>query len=272
MPGLNDKFACLVDLPSIPVLLMDALQQISGRQDLTELVDKISLDPSIAVRILRIVNSPFYGMPREIGSLREAVVLLGFNRIRDLLISLCFSKLLPARHKDFNYHRFWHHSLAVAECSRQLANCIGANADFAFTAGLLHDIGCLVIAVLFPDEFSQLVKVSANFGIETEQQLLGFDHMTIGGKAAQYWNLPQEIQEAIEQHVRPPEPAAAKSLGLLVNVANLLIVRAEQSDETALEEHTPLHIALAMLNISIDQATHCTNSGQQFADQVTTLS
>lgn len=274
MSALNNKFACLVDLPSMPVLLMDALQQINGQQDLTVLVDKISLDPSIAVRILRIVNSPFYGMSREIGSLREAIVLLGFNRIRDILISICFSKMLPARHKDFNYPRFWHHSMAVAECTRQLANCTGTgtNPDFAFTAGLLHDIGCLVIAVLFPDEFSQLVEVSANFRIETEQKLLGFDHMTIGGKAAQYWNLPQEIQEAIEQHARHPEPAAAKSLGLLVNAANLLIVRAEQADETALEEHPPLHAALAILNISIDQATHCTNSGQQFADQVTTLS
>jgi len=272
MPTLDNKFACLVNLPSMPALLMDALQQLDGKQDLAALVNKISLDPSVAVRILRIVNSPFYGMPREIGSLREAIVLLGFNRVRDILISICFAKILPTGHKDFNYRRFWHHSMAVAECTRQLASCIGANSDFAFTAGLLHDIGSLVIAVLFPDEFSRLVEVSANFDIETEQKLLGFDHPTIGGRAAQYWNFPQEIQEAIEQHERHPEAGAAKSLGLLVNAANLLIVKTEQADESGLEEHAPLRTALAILNASTDQAVYCTNSGRQFADQVTTLS
>jgi len=272
MPTLNNKFECLVNLPSMPVLLMEALQLLNGKQDLASLVDKIGLDPAIAIRILRIVNSPFYGMSREIGSLHEAIVLLGFNRIRDILISVCFSKLLPAQHKDFNYHWFWHHSMAVAECSRQLANCTGTNPDLAFTAGLLHDIGCLMIAVLFPDEFSQLVAVSANFGIEIEQQILGFDHMTIGGKAAQYWNLPQEIQEAIEQHEKHPDPAEAKSLGLLVNAANLLIVATERTDESVSEEeHRPLYAALDILNISTDQAAHCSNSGQQFASQVAVL-
>ncbi len=85
MPSLKNKFACLTDLPSMPVLLMEALQQINGKQDLTTLVDKVSQDPSMVVQILRIANSSFYGMSREIGSLREAVVLLGFSRIRDML-------------------------------------------------------------------------------------------------------------------------------------------------------------------------------------------
>jgi putative nucleotidyltransferase with HDIG domain len=272
MPSLKNKFARLADLPSMPALLMEALQQINGKQNLTTLVDKISQDPSMAVRILRIVNSPFYGMSREIGSLREAIVLLGFNRIRDMLVSICFSNMLPVQHKDFNYHQLWHHSVAVAECTRQLANCTGTNPDFAFTAGLLHDIGRLVIVVLFPDEFSRIINEPASPLIETERRILGFDSVEMGGKAAQHWNLPVAIQEAIEQHETPPEPGAAKSLGLLVYTANLLIVMAEQSDASALEEHQPIRAALAILNVSIEQAAHCTDSGQQFADQLVVLS
>jgi putative nucleotidyltransferase with HDIG domain len=271
MPLLKNKFACLANLPSMPTLLMEALQQINGKQNLTLLVDKIGQDPSIVIRILRIANSPFYGMPREIGSLREAIVLLGINRIKDMLMSLCFSKMLPAQHKDFNYDLFLHHSMAVAECTRQLANCTSTSPDFAFTAGLLHDIGDLVIVMLFPDEFSQLVKMSEKFGIEEEQKVLGFNHTIIGGKAAQYWNFPQEIQEAIEQHETYPESATTKSLGLLVYTANLLIVNTEQPDKSALEEHEPICTALAILNVSIDQAAHCTDSGRQFADQILTL-
>lgn len=272
MPGFKNQFACLANLPPVSVLLMEALQQLDGKQDLTTLVDKISLDPSITVRILRIVNSPFYGMSREIGSLREAIVLLGFNRIRDILVSIGFSKIMPASHEDFNYRHLWHHSMAVAECTRQLAGLSGNSLDFAFTAGLLHDIGRLLIVVLFPDEFSRLVKVSAHFGIETEQELLGFNHATIGGKAAQYWNLPQQIQEAIEQHETPPEPGSVKSLGLLVYIANLLIVKMEQADDSAWENCDAICTALAILNISIEQAVHCANNGLQFAKQILSLS
>lgn len=272
MPALKNKFARLTHLPSMPVLLMEAIQQINGKQNMTILADKIGQDPAMAVRILRIINSPFYGMPREIGSLREAIAFLGLNRIRDMLISVCFAKMLSSLHKDFDYRKLWHHSVAVAECSRQLAIRTGINPDLAFTAGLLHDIGDLVIVMLFPNEFIQLVKISEKIGIEAEQKLLGFDHATIGGKAIQYWNLPQEIQEAIEQHEKHPEPTTAKSLGLLVYTANSLIVRAERSDQSALQEHEPIRTALAILNVSIEQTAHCTDSGRQFADQILSLS
>jgi HD-like signal output (HDOD) protein len=161
--------------------------------------------------------------------------------------------------------------MAVAECSRQLAALSGNNPDFAFTAGLLHDIGFLVIAILFPDEFSRIINQSAYPGIETVRQILGFDNVEMGGKAAQHWNLPVAIQEAIEQHETPPGLNTAKSLGLLVYTANFLIKKAGQPVESALEEHAPLCTALAILKVSIGQATRCTASGQQFADQILSL-
>lgn len=271
MPGLKNKFACLANLPSMPTLLLEAIQQINGKQNLMTLADMIAQDPSMTIRILRVANSPFYGMPREIGSLREAIILLGLNRIRDMLISICFSKLLPTEHKNFDHQRLWHHSMAVAECTRQLADLSGNSPDFAFTAGLLHDIGRLLIAILFPEEFNLIMNRPAHLLTETERHVLGFDHMEIGGKAAQCWNLPVVIQEAIEQHETPPEPGFVKSLGLLVYTADVFITKAEQSDESFLEKYEPIHAALAILNISIEQAIHCTNSGQQFADQVLAL-
>jgi len=107
----------LVDLPSLPALLIEALQHTTGDQSLTNLADKIGQDPPMVVRILRIANSPFYGMSREIGSLQQAIVLLGLNRVRDMLLGVCFSKMLPVRHKDFDYPLFLHHSMAVADCA-----------------------------------------------------------------------------------------------------------------------------------------------------------
>ncbi|MFI3155620.1 MAG: HDOD domain-containing protein [Methylococcaceae bacterium] len=273
MSSLKNKFTCLADLPSMPTLLLEAIQQINGKQNLMTLVDTIAQDPSMTIRILHVVNSPFYGMSREIGSLREAIILLGLNRIRDMLISICFSKMLSTQHKNFDYRQLWHHSMAVAECTRQLADLSGNNRDFAFTAGLLHDIGHLVIVTLFPDEFSRIINEPDSPLAETEQRIFGFNHVEIGSKAAQYWNLPVAIQEAIEQHETPPEPGAVKSLGLLVYAADLCITKAEQSDESSfLDKYEPIRAALAILNVSIDQAVNCINSGRQFADQFLTLS
>jgi HD-like signal output (HDOD) protein len=129
--------------------------------------------------------------------------------------------------------------------------------------------------MLFPDEFSRIVNEALpppSSLIETERRILGYDHLEIGGKAAQHWNLPVAIQKCIEHHETPPEPGASKSLELLIYTANLLIIMTEeQSAESDLDEHQPIHAALAILNISTDQAVNCTDSGRQFADQLVTL-
>lgn len=257
----------LVDLPSLPTLLMEALQYTDGNQSLADLADKISQDPPMVVRILRIANSPFYGMSREISSLRQAIVLLGLNRVRDMLLGVCFLNMLPVRHKDFDYPLFLHHSMAVAYCARQLAIYKSIGEDIAFTAGLLHDIGFLIMALLFPDEFSGIINDPYPNKVETERRIIGFDHLEIGSKAAKYWNLPVVIQEAIAQHKTPPEQGAPISLGLLIYAANLLITSAEESDD-GLEYDDALGHIRQLLDISIDQAEQWVDASRQFADQI----
>lgn len=264
----KQKLARLVDLPSLPTLLMEALQYATEKQDLSVLADKIAQDPSMVARILRIANSPFYGMPREIGSLREAIVLLGVNRVRDMLLSAYFLKILPAQHNDFDYPWFWRHSLAVADCARQLGMHTGISQDIAFTAGLLHDIGRLVTAFVFPDEYSRLTKEPNPNELETEQRIVGFDHVEIGSKVAQLWNFPLAIQEAIEQHETPPAPGAAKSLGLLTYTANLLIKQAEQNDDLDSGYQKVIADVLELLDISIEQSKQWTDISRKFADQI----
>jgi len=267
----KDKFARLTELPSLPVLLTEALQQLNDNQNTTILADKIGQDPPLVARILRIANSSFYGMPREIGSMREAIVLLGINRVRDMLIGVCFSKMLPVRHKDFDYTFFWQHSMAVADCTRQLANYSGISPEFAFTAGLLHDIGRLIIVVLFPEAFSSILNEGKKHLAEAERRILGFDHMEIGGKAAGHWNFPVAIQEAIELHEIPPVQDSAKSLTLLVYVANLLVCEMQQGGESSVEELEAINLALDILEIPFEQAALFVNSARQFSDQIVAI-
>lgn len=279
--GPEYKFACLSELPSLPALLMDALQQLEGHQNMasvTTLVDKIGHDPALVARLLRIANSSFYGMSREIASLREAIVVLGFNRVRDLLISICFSKALMTHHKNFNYKGFWHHSMAVADCSRQLAGRIGINTDIAFTAGVLHDIGQLVIVFLFPYPATDPIFNAPNTLLHAGKQidmtenkhlLLCSDHAEIGGKAALYWNFPVAIQKAIEQHETAPLPGAAKSLGLLIYTVNLLMTEIMPWDDCDIQNRQEsLRVALEILDIPIEQARLSADTGRQFADRI----
>jgi putative nucleotidyltransferase with HDIG domain len=261
----KDKLARLVDLPSLPALLMDALQHTADNQSLSHLADKIGQDPPMVVRILRIINSPFYGMPREIGSLREAVVLLGLNRVRDILLSACVMNILPAQNKDFDYPLFWRHCLAVADCARQLGMHTRIGPDIAFTAGLLHDIGRLVIVLLFPNDAGRLIKEPQPICLDTERRIMGFDHVEIGSKVAQYWNLPLAIQEAIEQHETPPTQAASTSLGLLIYTANLLVKQTEQNNDDI--SASIIHV-LELLGIPLEQATLWADTSRQFADQI----
>lgn len=261
----------------MPALLIDALQQLDGNPEITTLVDKIGQDPPTVVRLLRIANSSFYGMSREIASLREAIVVLGFNCVRDLLVGICFSQMWSRQHHDFDYTKFWYHSMAVAECSRQLANYTGINPDIAFTAGLLHDIGQLVIVFLFPDAVDRIFKtqdVHPPCGMqapiaEKERRLLGFDHAYIGAKAALYWNFPVAIQKAIEQHETMPAAGAVKSLGVLIYSANLLMVDSMPWDRSAAQDREEaLRITLDILGAPVEQALLSADAGRRFAERI----
>jgi len=267
-PDRNRIIARLLDLPSLPALLMEALQHTNDRQNLSQLADKISRDPAMVGRILRIANSPFYGMSREIGSLREAVVLLGVNRVRDMLLSACFLNMLPIRGNGFDYPLFWRHSLSVAHCARQLGSHTGIGEDLAFTAGLLHDIGRLAAAYLFPDDYCLISQQTLLVSLESERRIFGFDHVEIGGKVARQWNLPQHIQEAIEQHETQPERNAAISIGVLIYASNLLVKGAAPGAEDDSAYQNAVDYVLEFLGINFEQAAIWTDAGRQFAEQI----
>ena len=266
------KLARLKELPPLPVLLLEALKCTADTQNLSLLADKVSQDPPLVVRILRIANSPFYGMPREIGSLREAIVLLGINRVRELVLSICVLKILPAQNKNFNYPLFWHHSLQIADCTRQLAKHVGIAQDIAFTAGLLHDIGRIVMVLLFPDEYARLIKVPEFNTLDMEKQYMGNDHVEFGSQVAQFWNLPIAIQQAIDQHETPATPSAGSvSLGQLIYTANSLVKTVDQTFDKPPVYSNNLVDIFECLHISHEQATDWAGTSRQFADQILSI-
>jgi putative nucleotidyltransferase with HDIG domain len=172
-----------------------------------DLVEVIKKDPVFTLKILRLVNSPYFGLSREITSINHASVYLGLNTLKNVALGLAAVGAIPRSASDrLDMGAFWLHSLAVAACASMLGRKLGVSRDDVanyFAAGLLHDIGKVVFALYMPDEFAAATGMAAEPGIilhHCEQEVLGATHADIGGLLAEKWHLPGELKEAIATH------------------------------------------------------------------------
>ena len=172
-----------------------------------ELVKVIEHDPIMTVKILKLVNSAFYGLPRPINSINHGVVYIGINTIKNLSLSIAAIGMLPKKNDiDFDMDEFLLHSLGVAAVAKRLAGRLGVSdkqaADY-FIAGLLHDFGKVVLAQFRGEEFKLALEIAA-IGTtplyEAERQVFGIDHAEIGGLLAQTWKLPENLVRCIRNH------------------------------------------------------------------------
>jgi putative nucleotidyltransferase with HDIG domain len=211
-------------VPSLSLVVMEILASFDKRNvDSADLAQKINQDQGLTARVLRVANSPFYGMSSRIGSVSEALVVLGFHNVRSLVAAAgIINQFSDMENDGLDRVGFWQHSIATAVCSQVLAKNCGQNQGLAFTAGLLHDIGKLVLDAYFQEHFQQaLAQCTATDSslIEAEQAVLGLDHTTVGFELAQRWKFPPAIQQAIRDHHQPDRESAI--LTELVHVANV---------------------------------------------------
>lgn len=171
------------------------------------LADKISRDQSLTAKTLKVANSPFYGVPRQVTSIQEAVSILGLRAVRSIVIaSAVAGKFTPQQYPHFDFMAFWRHSMATALCAQAIADEIDHPADKAFVLGLLHDIGRLALAVLFPDDYTRACdhRLANDCSLyEAELATLGIDHALIGAKLVERWSFPEEIVTAVATHHTP---------------------------------------------------------------------
>ncbi len=171
-----------------------------------DLIDVIKHDPIFTLKILRVVNSPFIGLAREIRSIEQAGVYLGLNTIKNMALNLAAVGVLPKKNKaDFDMARFWLHSLGVGVTARKLAALRGAEPPFEeyFSAGLLHDVGKVVLALHAPDQFIRALALAREQRMhlyQAEQEVMGNTHAEIGRMLAERWGLPQTLASGIALH------------------------------------------------------------------------
>lgn len=191
-------------LPTMPVVVQAVMDSFSDPNlEVGTLADKISMDEGVSTRVLRVANSSFFGLSCRVSSIHDAVVVLGFNSIRSLAMAAGLVHLFPQSEGYFKHQVFWLHSLRVAAAARGLAGCCRLESETAFTAGLLHDIGQIVLATCLHEEFDAVLKRSQEEGGDLyalEREILGFDHAQVGVEVARRWNFPEIIQQVIRSH------------------------------------------------------------------------
>lgn len=236
----------LVALPTLPLVASRLLEAIANPATSSEEVARIvSLDPALTARTLKLANSDFYGFPRKVGSVELAVVVLGANTVRDLVLSAAVFQTLGGA----DLTGLWNHCMATGVAARTLAGRTGYRlAGEAYAAGVLHDIGKVVLRQSFPDRFEGIVALAREQGLsiaEAERGVLGSDHAEVGGWLAERWGLPADLVEAIALHHRPERAVVNPKLVNLVHLANSLAERMGHAWPQGAEPH-PLHPAAAL--------------------------
>lgn len=200
----------LPSLPEIATRLMEVVNSPdTSADDAASLIEK---DPALTSTLLRMANSAFYGMPRTVSSVSSAVVILGFNTIRSIVLSASILKVFSSRMgvEQFKHQRFWRHSILCAIgaklIAKQLMHTLMLDPESAFCAGILHDIGKLIFEQYVPEEFSKACNHAVENKmslVKAEKEVMGITHAEIGNFIADKWALPLDLENALVYHHNP---------------------------------------------------------------------
>jgi HD-like signal output (HDOD) protein len=237
---LEERLSTCESLPVLPMSLSH-IQKLMGmpKSTMAQIAYAISADQTLASKTIKLVNSAFYGMRKPVSSITQAIVILGLNTINNIMLGLSAVKMFgSAKGKTLDQELFWEHAFGVALMSKELANATGYDEpDECFIAGLLHDIGRLVMEQYFHNDFSKAFMGARSMNIslsEAEQLVFGADHCFAGGYLAKKWKLPVFLYACIRYHhsidSMPPEFAEYGRMAAIVAMANYLAVSKKIGD------------------------------------------
>jgi len=218
------------DLPTLPAMAFEVIRLLKDEDTtIRQVAGVIEKDQAIVPRILKLVNSAFFGLKSRVTSISHAVIVLGFNTVRSALIALTVIDALPKglTARGFRAADFWIHALSVATVSRHLIQHSHlAPTEDAFTAGLLHDIGKVVVLRYFPQSFEQIWATAQDEALafhEAEKKVIGCTHAQVGAWLARRWQLPEVLTEAIRRHHSLNLAPEREAVTLAVKTADQLV-------------------------------------------------
>ena len=259
---LEELVGSTVTVPTIPTALLEINKVISSPDGSTqEVATIIDRDPALAAKALRLVNSPLFGLKNPVSSISLSCSILGLRTIKNLVVQATVLQTFRNNPHlaSFDVDWLWDHSFKTAVAAGLLAKEatveVGLNADDAYTAGLVHDVGKMVLLQSEPGRFAEALNLSASNNIplaQAEEALLGFSHAHVGGLLAKYWKLSDDLRVAVMDHHKTkltPEPS---SQGLLVAAANTIAHQVAEGHGGWIGEQRPPEI-FESLGVSEDR-------------------
>jgi HD-like signal output (HDOD) protein len=227
------KLGAIATLPEITARIIATVED--PKSSASTLHKIIAHDPALVTRILKVVNSAFYGLPGQIASIERAIVLLGLNAVKNIAVAASLGQLFRGVRlcEGFTARDLWTHCIAVGITARHLAHQMRLPlVDEAFLAGMIHDVGMLVSLQLFPDKLSDVcdeARKGAEEFCQIEQRIAGYDHQQLGLALCQQWKFPRSCQLVAGYHHRPTVLAQNNRLLVtLVFVADTLCCAAQK--------------------------------------------
>ena len=232
-------------LPNIPKVVQELIESF-GDENINNdaIAKKISADQVLTAKLLRAANSAHYGGNRKVGSVNDAVFILGFNAVRTLVLASGMTGAFKAP-EGFDLPAFWHNSFAVASTCKWLAKFSKDDAETAFTCGMIHNIGELLIHILLPEESLEIQKIVDRGGrnSDIEKNVLGFNYPEAGAELANRWKFPDAIVESIRHQLEPLNAPEFSRYAALINLADYIVHENERDGGVTLVEHFPNDLA-----------------------------
>jgi len=227
--ALEKLFQRLGQLSSLPAVAQRILQVADNDEsNATDLLEVVGQDPTLSIRILRTVNSSIFGIPNEVADLKTAISMLGFVEVRNLAMTVYVARLCEdsSSYRSFSREALWKHMVAVGTIARMLAKIYRrVEPEEAYVAGLLHDVGMLLIDQYMHSAFCKVIDLVTDGAEVTgaERKILTFDHTDLGAYVARKSNFPTRVVDAIHYHHRPDDcTSSGKALLNIVTLANYL--------------------------------------------------
>jgi len=232
MTEKNKILAAIKGVPSLPSVVIKLRQYLNDPDvGFEELARVIQVDPGLTANILQLANSAYFGWTRTISSVKEAISRLGTNRVFQMVLCMSVAPLVrkPVRGYDMDAEGLWEHSLAVGICAEQLAQALKLpEARDAFTAGLLHDMGKVVMGTFVELDDQPLKEIMESDSLsfnEAEMMVMGVDHAEVAGLLLSEWNLPDPVVEAARWHHEPSRACEENRVLVdLVHIADVLCI------------------------------------------------